>query len=283
MASSSLHVLLLLDPATVVPRSCIVDDLQALGVDATANCQVQIRSSNMPLDRLLDHPPPTQDEMARPPPQSLMVVWARESSSILYFRDHAPFPVIFIDNTETRTETAALSIAKFVSLYSPMVAAKVRRRVESIRQAALVEDSIYKAKSYVKKIEECLDHGRTITGDSIRLGHDDDTTQQQPHQHTFQRFRGKVRDRWESTVDSTTNNICAMVTTDRQSGFDRQLAIVPFKGAVLNLCSQFWFRETSDIIPNHLLSVPHPAVAICQRCQPFPIEFVVRYVFFVTT
>jgi len=68
----------------------------------------------------------------------------------------------------------------------------------------------------------------------------------------------------------------ALVTTDRQSGFDRMLAQVPFKGAVLNLTSAFWFDQTKHIIPNHLISVPHPYVSICRKCKPFPIEFVVR-------
>ena len=86
------------------------------------------------------------------------------------------------------------------------------------------------------------------------------------------RLRGKVRDRYEGMSK------LALVTTDRQSGFDRMLALVPFKGAVLNLTSSFWFDKTKHIIPNHLLAVPHPNVSIVKKCKPFPIEFVVRYV-----
>jgi len=44
----------------------------------------------------------------------------------------------------------------------------------------------------------------------------------------------------------------------------------------LNMVSQFWFEETKHIIPNHLISVPHPNVTIGVRAKPFPIEFVVR-------
>jgi len=54
------------------------------------------------------------------------------------------------------------------------------------------------------------------------------------------------------------------------------LALVPFKGQVLNLTSAYWFEVTKDMIPNHLLSVPHPNVSIVKKCTPFPIEFVVR-------
>jgi phosphoribosylaminoimidazole-succinocarboxamide synthase len=68
----------------------------------------------------------------------------------------------------------------------------------------------------------------------------------------------------------------ALVTTDRQSGFDRALCQIPFKGAVLNLTSAFWFEQTASIIPNHVISVPHANVTIARTCTPFPIEFVMR-------
>merc|ERR1712176_1199993 len=64
--------------------------------------------------------------------------------------------------------------------------------------------------------------------------------------------------------------------TDRLSGFDRQLCVVPFKGRVLNQVSLWWFKHTKDIIPNHIISSPHPNVSIVRRVNIFPIEFVVR-------
>jgi len=81
---------------------------------------------------------------------------------------------------------------------------------------------------------------------------------------------GKVRDRYDL------DDKLALVTTDRQSGFDRMLAKVPYKGQVLNLTSAYWFEQTKDIIPNHIISIPHPNVSIVKKCTPFPIEFVVR-------
>lgn len=86
----------------------------------------------------------------------------------------------------------------------------------------------------------------------------------------YERIVGKVRDRYDL------GNSLALITTDRQSGFDRMLAKVPFKGQVLNLTSAYWFDETKDIIPNHIISIPHPNVSIVKKCNPFPIEFVVR-------
>ena len=67
-----------------------------------------------------------------------------------------------------------------------------------------------------------------------------------------------------------------LITTDRQSAFDRVLATIPFKGQVLNQTGAWWFEQTKDIITNHLLEVPHPNISIVTKCKPFPIEFVVR-------
>jgi phosphoribosylaminoimidazole-succinocarboxamide synthase len=81
---------------------------------------------------------------------------------------------------------------------------------------------------------------------------------------------GKVRDSY--LLDDS----IVLVTTDRQSAFDRNLASVPFKGAVLNLISKYWFDLTRDICPNHVISVPHPNVTIAKKVKIFPVEFVVR-------
>jgi phosphoribosylaminoimidazole-succinocarboxamide synthase len=81
---------------------------------------------------------------------------------------------------------------------------------------------------------------------------------------------GKVRDSY------ILDNKIVLVTTDRQSAFDRNLASIPFKGAVLNLISKFWFDLTSDICPNHIISVPHQNVTVAKKVQIFPVEFVVR-------
>jgi phosphoribosylaminoimidazole-succinocarboxamide synthase len=82
--------------------------------------------------------------------------------------------------------------------------------------------------------------------------------------------KGKVRD----TYDYGENML--IVTTDRLSAFDRNIALIPFKGEVLNRISQFWFKTTSDIVPNHMLDVPDPNVMFVQKCRVLPIEFVVR-------
>lgn len=67
-----------------------------------------------------------------------------------------------------------------------------------------------------------------------------------------------------------------VVTTDRQSAFDRILAAVPFKGQVLNQTSAWWMAATRHIVPNALLSLPDPNAALMTKCEVFPVEFVCR-------
>ena len=81
---------------------------------------------------------------------------------------------------------------------------------------------------------------------------------------------GKVRDQYDL------GDKLALITTDRQSAFDRVLASIPFKGQVLNLTSAWWFEKTRDIIQNHVISIPDPNVTLAKKCEVFPIEFVVR-------
>ncbi|MCT4591783.1 MAG: phosphoribosylaminoimidazolesuccinocarboxamide synthase [Candidatus Gracilibacteria bacterium] len=81
---------------------------------------------------------------------------------------------------------------------------------------------------------------------------------------------GKVRDTFEI------NNKRILITTDRQSAFDRILADIPFKGQVLNQISEFWFEKTSDIVPNHMIAAPDPNVMIVKKAKVFPVEVIVR-------
>ena len=66
------------------------------------------------------------------------------------------------------------------------------------------------------------------------------------------------------------------VTTDRLSAFDRVIAGVPYKGQVLNQLSAWWFDQTSDIVANHVVSVPDPNVLIARSAAPLSVEVVVR-------
>jgi len=85
------------------------------------------------------------------------------------------------------------------------------------------------------------------------------------------KYPGKVRD----TYDLADGRLL-LITTDRQSGFDRMLGAVPFKGQVLNRTSLSWFESTKHIIANHVLASPHAHALIARKCRVLPIEFVVR-------
>ncbi|NLG19409.1 MAG: phosphoribosylaminoimidazolesuccinocarboxamide synthase [Fibrobacter sp.] len=82
--------------------------------------------------------------------------------------------------------------------------------------------------------------------------------------------KGKVRDTYDL------GNALMLITTDRQSAFDRILSNIPFKGQVLNEVSNFWFENTNHIVRNHVISVPDPNVTIAVKCKVFPVEFIVR-------
>lgn len=82
--------------------------------------------------------------------------------------------------------------------------------------------------------------------------------------------RGKVRDIYDG------GDYLVLVTTDRQSAFDRILASIPFKGQVLNETSLWWFDQTRHITPNAVISSPDKNVTIAKKCSVIPVEFVVR-------
>lgn len=90
------------------------------------------------------------------------------------------------------------------------------------------------------------------------------------HFNVGKKYQGKVRDTYDL------GDKLLLVTTDRQSAFDRVLAAVPFKGQVLNLTSAWWFEKTEHIIPNHVITIPDPNVTIAKKCTVFPVEFVMR-------
>ncbi|HIG10205.1 MAG TPA: phosphoribosylaminoimidazolesuccinocarboxamide synthase [Planctomycetes bacterium] len=98
---------------------------------------------------------------------------------------------------------------------------------------------------------------------------------------------GKVRDIFELDAERL-----LFVTTDRVSAFDVVMDEgIPHKGRVLTAISAHWFERTADIIPGHLLSVDvnevpglsdawrerlDGRIMIVRRCEPTPVEWVVR-------
>lgn len=94
---------------------------------------------------------------------------------------------------------------------------------------------------------------------------------------------GKVRELYE--VDDA----LLLVASDRISAYDVILGRpIPDKGKVLTGLAHHWFALTSDICPNHEISIKAsdlPDIGVqdlagramlCRRAEPLPIEFVVR-------
>ncbi len=100
--------------------------------------------------------------------------------------------------------------------------------------------------------------------------HIDDVLKETNFTNLGEKKVGKVRDIYIADDRIT------LVSTDRHSSFDRNIAFIPFKGEILNQVSLFWFENTKDIIANHVLSVPDPSVLVAKKCKPLPIEAVVR-------
>ncbi len=100
------------------------------------------------------------------------------------------------------------------------------------------------------------------------------------------RNRGKVRDLYEF------DDAMLIVATDRISAYDVVMEQgIPFKGKVLTQISNFWFQQTKELVPNHLLATIvfdfPPACKpywqdledrsmLVRKTTPLPIECVVR-------
>jgi phosphoribosylaminoimidazole-succinocarboxamide synthase len=85
------------------------------------------------------------------------------------------------------------------------------------------------------------------------------------------RYSGKVRENFDLPDGRR-----VIIATDRLSAFDRILAAIPYKGQVLTQTARFWFEQTADICPNHVLEYPDPNVVVGRRLDILPVEMVVR-------
>jgi phosphoribosylaminoimidazole-succinocarboxamide synthase len=85
------------------------------------------------------------------------------------------------------------------------------------------------------------------------------------------RYQGKVRENYD-LLDGRR----IIIATDRLSAFDTILTSIPFKGEILTQTARYWFEETADICPNHVLEYPDPNVVVGTRLDILPVEIVVR-------
>lgn len=85
-------------------------------------------------------------------------------------------------------------------------------------------------------------------------------------------YRGKVREVYN--IDDT---FLVMIATDRLSAFDVVMPKqIPFKGQILNQIAAKMMDRTKDIVPNWIINIPDPNVAVGHLCDPFKVEMVIR-------
>jgi len=85
-------------------------------------------------------------------------------------------------------------------------------------------------------------------------------------------YKGKVRD-----VYNISDRYLLMIVSDRISAFDVVLPKgIPYKGQVLNQIAAKFLDATSDIVPNWKIATPDPTVTFGYKCEPYPVEMIVR-------
>jgi phosphoribosylaminoimidazole-succinocarboxamide synthase len=83
--------------------------------------------------------------------------------------------------------------------------------------------------------------------------------------------RGKVRDVYDL------GEHMVIVTSDRISAYDVVFpTLIPHKGESLNALSEFWFRETRDVIPNHFEETLGPRAMRVRKAVRLDVEWVCR-------
>ena len=86
------------------------------------------------------------------------------------------------------------------------------------------------------------------------------------------KYTGKVRD-----VYFIRDKYMVMVATDRISAFDVVLPRgIPYKGQVINQIAAKFLDSTQDIVRNWKIACPDPMVTVGYKCQPLPVEMIVR-------
>ena len=204
-------------------------------------------------------PRPSLEHLQKQAKALLKAVNEGDRDAALKFRASRP---ALAKASDTEIATAKLSLrdaqAAIAREYGFARWSDLKKRVNELSQRDLVElepmeNAIRTPEGYTDRIRQVL--GNCLIETNLRQG---------------EKFEAKVRDRYDL------GDRMVLITTDRQSAFDRVLAAIPFKGQVLNMTSAWWFEQTRHIVPNQVLSIPDPNVTIAKKCTVFPIEFVVR-------
>lgn len=82
-------------------------------------------------------------------------------------------------------------------------------------------------------------------------------------------YKGKVRE-----VYNINDELLVMIASDRLSAFDVVMPKqIPFKGQILNQIAAKMMEATKDIVPNWILAIPDPNVAIGYMCTPLKLKW----------
>lgn len=85
-------------------------------------------------------------------------------------------------------------------------------------------------------------------------------------------YKGKVRE-----VYNINDELLVMIASDRLSAFDVIMPKqIPYKGQILNQIASKMMEATSDLVPNWIVDIPDPNVAVGHLCNPFKVEMVIR-------
>lgn len=88
----------------------------------------------------------------------------------------------------------------------------------------------------------------------------------------YEWYQGKSRD-----ILQLSENVLAMVQTNRQSAFDRDICNIPNKGYILNQTATWWFNKiiSQSICNTHYL-YSQDNIMFVKPCRPIPLEIIVK-------
>jgi phosphoribosylaminoimidazole-succinocarboxamide synthase len=84
------------------------------------------------------------------------------------------------------------------------------------------------------------------------------------------KYQGKSSDTYE--IDDT----LLIISTDRQSLFDKVITSIPYKGVVISLLNRWWLEQTRKFTPNHYIKSASLNSIIVKKCRVIPLEIIVR-------
>ena len=167
------------------------------------------------------------------------------------------------------SENAALAAIKVCGLFNKELSNKIKDYKENMIKKLHINDVKNKYNNEKLSIASYTENNMTSdlnpllsftrNGEEIKITH---------------LKNGKVRDMYEK--DHVKNNLI-LYASDRLSAFNRDIAIIPYKGVVLNKVSNWWFEKTKHLVPNHIVNNDFSNRMVeVKKCTVFPIEFVMR-------